>query len=558
MTENTLVGKTLDNLYKIEALIGQGGMGDVYKATHIILGDLVAIKVMPPDKNSTIEDKKRFLREGKAARKFNHTNAITVHDLRESNDGIAYMVMEYVEGRNLREEMNEKKCFSIEETLSIIEPVASALSEAHAMGVVHRDIKPENIMIGRVGDKTIIKLLDLGVAKLIDEKTILTIEGQQLGTPYYMSPEQWGMVSQADPDKILEVDGRSDIYSLAVIIYEMVTGQRPFTGKTLQELAIQHITATPISIDKLNPTVPIRFSQVVAQAMAKEPKDRPTDCQELITGLHNGVSLQEPNLLVTEKNIVIDTNSENYNGQKLDVKVKNTNDKYLIAGLATIGVLVLLGLGLYTWQNTLQSVEVPNLNVITPLPTVLSTPIVNSKENTEIMGYWVKVVAKDGTVLRKAKDIILSNEEKIQLHFNSRQIGYLYLIITGRDSNLTTILTSKPIVQTGIDSNLISEGEDFAFPNSKQLIKMGGNSTNDKVIVIFAPLPIKTLPFLDKTAGYTLNEQEQSLLANLRAKSVTNKFVLKTENDIEMAVSTKEQLKDDECLVFDIDIAHNN
>lgn len=580
MTKNILLGTILDNQYKIEALLGQGGMGDVYRARHITLGDLVAIKVMIPDKIASIEDKKRFVREGQAARKFKHTNAITVHDLRETSDGIAYMVMEYVEGHNLREEIKQKKQFSVKETLEIIEPIANALGEAHIGGVVHRDIKPENIMISRIGDKVTVKLLDLGIAKLIDEKTILTMEGQQLGTPFYMSPEQWGMVSNADPNKILEVDGRSDIYSLAIIMYEMLTGQRPFTGKTFQELAIQHITATPIPIEKLNPTVPTKFSQAVGQAMAKEPKDRFANCQEFIKGLNEGLILAEANLLATEKNIpnnldsdqannnIINSDSsvssnnsnselgENYNTQNLNIEVKNTKDKYLIIGLGVVGLLILLGLGLYSWHNSPKKTGNSSSSLVTPTPNVSSTPVVSPVENTEIISYWAKVVTKNEEILRKADEIVLSNDEKIQLYITSRQIGYLYLIVTGENNNLTTLLTNKPIVQTGVDSNLVSENEELRFPNGEQLIKMRGNSSSDKIIVIFSPMPIKTIPFLDKKAGYTLTQQEQELMDDLRAKSVSNKLKVRKENGTEMVVNTNKKLNDDEHLIFDIDIVH--
>lgn len=296
MEATTLVGKILDNQYQIEALLGQGGMGAVYKARHVKLGDLVAIKVMPPHISSNPEYQKRFLREGQAARKFKHPNAITVHDLRETSDGMIYMVLEYIEGHNLREEIKRKGRFAAQEALELIEPVASALNEAHAVGVVHRDIKPENIMVSQASGKTIVKLLDLGIAKVIDEKTALTVEGQILGTPYYMSPEQWGIVSPtaiksptAQPNQPIAIDGRADIYSLGVIIYERVTGQRPFTGATMQELAVQHITATPVVARQLNADVPEAFSQAIAQAIAKDRDHRPPTCQKLIEQLEAGL-----------------------------------------------------------------------------------------------------------------------------------------------------------------------------------------------------------------------------------------------------------------------------
>src|SRR6266496_3840928 len=228
----SLVGKALDGQYQIEALLGKGDMGAVYRARHILLGDRVAIKVLPPEMRSNSEWLRRFQREGQAARRFRHPNAVTVYDLRTSADGTIYLVMEYVEGHTLDVEMRKRGRFLPAESLAVLEPIMSVLNAAHAMGVVHRDLKPENIMIGKAstGGEPVVKLLDLGIAKLREvagaEKTgttALTIAGQMLGTPYYMSPEQWGELPR---DSSSEIDGRADIYSLGIVCYEIVSGNR--------------------------------------------------------------------------------------------------------------------------------------------------------------------------------------------------------------------------------------------------------------------------------------------------------------------------------------------
>ena len=209
------VGSVLDGQYQIEALLGRGGMGAVYRARHILLGDRVAIKILPPDMRSNTEWLRRFQREGQAARRFRHPNAVTVYDLRTSSDGTIYLVMEYVEGTTLDAELKKRGRFSPAEALATLKPVISVLDAAHAMGVVHRDLKPENIMIGKAGTggEPVVKLLDLGIAKLREvagaEKTgstNLTVAGQMLGTPYYMSPEQWG---ELPDDRSSEIDGRA-------------------------------------------------------------------------------------------------------------------------------------------------------------------------------------------------------------------------------------------------------------------------------------------------------------------------------------------------------------
>src|SRR5713226_2134244 len=225
---SSIVGTVLDGQYKIETLLGKGGMGAVYLARHILLGDRVAIKILPPEMRSNTEWLRRFQREGQAARRFRHPNAVTVYDLRTSSDGTIYLVMEYVEGNTLDAELRKHGRFAPSEALAMLEPIMSVLNAAHAMGVVHRDLKPENIMIGKAttDGERVVKLLDLGIAKLKEvagaEKTgntNLTIAGQMLGTPYYMSPEQWGELPR---DGSSEIDGRADIYSLGLVFYELI------------------------------------------------------------------------------------------------------------------------------------------------------------------------------------------------------------------------------------------------------------------------------------------------------------------------------------------------
>src|SRR5213083_2601288 len=283
----SLVGKALDGQYQIEALLGKGGMGAVYLARHILLGDRVAIKVLPPEMRSNTEWLRRFQREGQAARRFRHPNAVTVYDLRTSGDGTIYLVMEYVEGNTLDAELRKHGKFSPADAVAVLDPIMSVLNAAHSMGVVHRDLKPENIMIGKpsTGGEPGVKLLDLGIAKLREvagaEKTgntNLTIAGQMLGTPYYMSPEQWG---ELPADGNSEIDGRADIYSLGIVCYEIVSGARPFSGVTMLELRRQHVSKTPTPLREVVPTVPIGFSNAVMRAMAKDRSERQATANEL-------------------------------------------------------------------------------------------------------------------------------------------------------------------------------------------------------------------------------------------------------------------------------------
>ena len=287
----SFVGTALDGQYQIEALLGKGGMGAVYRARHILLGDRVAIKLLPPEMRSNTEWLRRFQREGQAARRFRHPNAVTVYDLRTSSDGTIYLVMEYVEGNTLDAELKKHGRFAPAEALAMLEPIMSVLNAAHAMGVVHRDLKPENIMIGKAttGGEPVVKLLDLGIAKLKEvagaEKTgntNLTIAGQMLGTPYYMSPEQWGELPR---DGSSEIDGRADIYSLGLVFYELIAGKKPFGGLTLSELRREHVHVKPAPLNEVVANVPQGFSDVIARSIAKDRSERQETAGDLANEL---------------------------------------------------------------------------------------------------------------------------------------------------------------------------------------------------------------------------------------------------------------------------------
>lgn len=288
---SSIVGTVLDGQYKIESLLGKGGMGAVYLAVHILLGDRVAIKILPPEVRNNAEWLRRFRREGQAARRFRHANAVTVYDLRTAGDGTIYMVMEYVEGHTLDAELKKRGRFTVAEAFETLEPIMSVLNTAHAMGVVHRDLKPENIMMGKAttSGESPIKLLDLGIAKMreisgVDSSgtTELTMAGQVLGTPYYMSPEQWGEMSH---DGNPEIDGRADIYSLGLVAYEMISGKRPYSAVTLQELRRDHISVSPTSLCEKVPDVPRAFSEAIDRAISKDRGDRQATAGELAAQL---------------------------------------------------------------------------------------------------------------------------------------------------------------------------------------------------------------------------------------------------------------------------------
>jgi eukaryotic-like serine/threonine-protein kinase len=310
---SSIVGTDLDGQYHIEAMLGKGGMGAVYRARHILLGDRVAIKVLPPHVRNNTDWLRRFRREGQAARRFRHPNSVTVHDLRTTSDGTTYMVMEYVEGHTLDVELKRRGRLSARDALEILTPIMSVLDTAHSMGVVHRDLKPENIMVGPPTETgvPVVKLLDLGIAKMREiagaenaSNTALTMAGQVLGTPYYMSPEQWGEIPR---DQNIEIDGRADIYSLGLVFYELLTGRRCYSGTTLHELRREHIATAPRPISEVVPDVPKAFSDAITKATAKDRGDRQSTARELEKDLRASLETEAATRLMKQSPIVADT-----------------------------------------------------------------------------------------------------------------------------------------------------------------------------------------------------------------------------------------------------------
>jgi len=256
--------------YEILGKLGQGGMGSVYKARHQKLQKLVALKVLPPELAGDQDYLDRFLREARAAAKLNHPNIVQALDVGESY-GYHYFVMEFVEGRTVKEMIEEARGPLPEvDSLKIIEQIADALVHAWKNEIVHRDIKPSNIIVNRDG---VAKLCDLGLAKSIAEDSTITQSGVIMGTPFYLSPEQ---------ARSEDLDCRTDIYSLGVTLFHMVTGQVPFSGNSAATILYKHIFLDPPKPKTLNPGLSSATSNLVCRMMAKKKEDRPQDPQALL------------------------------------------------------------------------------------------------------------------------------------------------------------------------------------------------------------------------------------------------------------------------------------
>jgi Tol biopolymer transport system component len=285
--------------YEIVSTLGRGGMGEVYKARDSRLGRLVALKVIPETAVDP-ERRNRFEREARAIAALNHPHIVTIHSV-ESADGVPFLTMELVEGRALSE-LIPKNGLPVAEVLTIAIAVADAVAAAHQNGIVHRDLKPGNVMIGEREQLGRIKVLDFGLAKLTGSSdsysAVTTVaaqatgEGTILGTAAYMSPEQ----AEGKP-----VDARSDLFSFGVMLYEMATGRRPFTGDTSISIISSIVKDTPSPITALNPSLPHDLERIVRRALAKDPerryqnaKDLRNDLEELESSIASGEQTAAP------------------------------------------------------------------------------------------------------------------------------------------------------------------------------------------------------------------------------------------------------------------------
>lgn len=262
-----LIGSSIGGKYRIYAKLGSGGMGAVYRAQRTIIGDDVAIKSLHFNQNESPEAD-RFRREARAAARLKHAHAVSIFDFGISDDGRQYLVMELVDGESLRQLIKRQGRLSPAFAAVIISQVCAALDEAHRYNIVHRDIKPDNIIVDLRGSKPEVTVLDFGIAKLRgDSATTLTQTGSILGTPHYMSPEQ--CLGE-------ELDGRSDIYSLGIVLYELLAGVVPFNSPISTAVVVQHVNQPPPSLRGLDPAIPWSVERAVLHALEKRPEARPS------------------------------------------------------------------------------------------------------------------------------------------------------------------------------------------------------------------------------------------------------------------------------------------
>ncbi|MBM4388271.1 MAG: serine/threonine protein kinase, partial [Deltaproteobacteria bacterium] len=269
-------GRIINGKYRIDEFIGKGGMGTVFRATNLVINQKVAIKIMQKELVESDEQVKRFINEARVTAQLEHPNTLKVYDFGETEDGLLYIVMEYLKGKTLAKVVTEEGALSQERVIDIVISIARSLSEAHEKGLVHRDLKSENIMLlDFKGQKDFVKVLDFGIAKIVagdKNEPSLTKKGMTVGSPSFMSPEQ--VLGNS-------LDGRSDLYSLGIIMYQTLSGKLPFTGENPVSILLAHLNndapdfPAGVRINK-------RLKEIVFSMLSKDAEARPGSADALI------------------------------------------------------------------------------------------------------------------------------------------------------------------------------------------------------------------------------------------------------------------------------------
>ena len=289
MDKEKYIGRLLDDRYEILEVLGTGGMAVVYKARCHRLNRLVAIKILKDDNQDDADFRRRFYAESQAVAMLSHPNIVGVYDVSTSEEA-DYIVMELIEGITLKQYIEKKGVLNWKETLHFAIQIAKALEHAHSKGIVHRDIKPHNVMVLRNGA---VKVMDFGIARLISRGNTLTKEA--LGSVHYISPEQ---------AKGGHVDHRSDIYSLGVVMYEMMAGRPPYDGENPVSVAIQHINGGAALPSVLNPNIPGGLEQIIMKAMAHDVTNRYSSATVMLSDMD--VFRKDPTMLFAYTDLPLD------------------------------------------------------------------------------------------------------------------------------------------------------------------------------------------------------------------------------------------------------------
>lgn len=353
-TNDKYIGKMLDDRYEIREIIGEGGMAIVYRALDHRLNRDVAVKIMRDEMAADEEFRRRFCTESHAVAMLSHPNIVAVYDV-SHNDNVEYIVMELVDGITLKQYMERKGIVAWKEVVHFTKQISKALAHAHERGIIHRDIKPQNIMLLRDGT---IKVGDFGIAAL--ENEVYENNGEAIGSIHYIAPEQ---ARGECPD------ARSDIYSLGVMMYEMLTGGLPFTGNTLGEIAVQHMNAKPVPPHEKNPEIPLELERITLKAMNAELSERYQSANALLSDLeafiHTPVTIEGDGADYENPDVKPVRSSTELSRERYKLRRRRSGVVSFMSG--TFGLLVLaVALFVFLWNFWLKDVFSPAERIALP------------------------------------------------------------------------------------------------------------------------------------------------------------------------------------------------
>jgi serine/threonine protein kinase len=531
--------------YQIVAPLGKGGMGEVYLASDTKLDRKVALKLLPAEFTNRKDLLRRFIQEAKAASSLNHPNIITIHEIGQI-DGVHYIATEFIDGQTLKLRMKLGR-LEFAEVLDVSIQVASALEAAHAAGLVHRDIKPENIMLRLDG---YVKVLDFGLAKLTEKSnqskgsevdTMVrghTKPGTVLGTVDYMSPEQ---------ARGKELDQRTDVFSLGIVLYEMAAGRMPFTAATSIDTLVSILEKEPAPLDEYAPEVPAEFQRIISKALRKDREERYQTIKDLLIDLKTlkeelsfsqklerstpprsraGLSTDRA---TTEAPTTIQTRAVAATGDPSALKSVRRNRR--LVPVALVG-LVLAGLaiaGAVLWQRRGSTPLIP-----TPATSV-----------ERAVSYWITVQKyRDGKPyqdpFRLRDDINFEKDYRIRLHITSAQSGRLYLVNegpAGADA-IPTFNVMFPSETANNGSALLTQSQQIQIPE-QSWFQFDEQQGTEKIWLVWTG---KEVPEMEAIKGFA-NPRDRGVISSPGLRTAVNEF-LKAHTVSRSAVVRNEDKKE--------------
>ncbi|MBN1652644.1 MAG: protein kinase [Deltaproteobacteria bacterium] len=440
MPNDPLIGKVVDGRYQIESVLGEGGMGIVYRSVHTTLGKHLAIKVLRAEVSKNEEILARFKQEAQSASAIGNQHIIDISDFGVLPDGSTYFVMEFLSGVNLTEALQGGR-FPTARTIKIAKQLCNALGAAHEIGVVHRDMKPDNVqLISRGEEKDFVKVLDFGIAKVGGSNSKLTQAGQVFGTPHYMSPEQCAGTT---------VDQRTDIYALGVILYEMATGQVPFDADNLMGILTKHLYENPVPPREFEPPidVPPALEAVIMKALAKKPENRYQSMAEMAADL-DAVSVGTTPKAVVEAVNRSTRASSPQSGASPSVRIGMPSQEIVIKKsnlpiFIVLGAIVVIAGGIGTFLMGSKGESAPESpNVVKPAePKPLQTP---EKETAKVVEQQKAPEPKIVQEQEKPKIKLTTVPETVEVYIDGLLVGNTpYTVTKPEGKNVVDLVLRK-------------------------------------------------------------------------------------------------------------------